>query len=203
MKRGGDGEATVAELEATMGRVGAFPWTRGTRDAALWLQLTAGIYTAAIGGNDDSSGVALVEAYDANSPAGSSLANLWVRAQVGSGNGLLVGGLTVGGEGSVRLLVRAVGPGLEAFGVLDTLVDPQLRVMRGLVELASNDDWDMLSVVGMQLVQAAELVGAFPLRTGSGDAAIVVELVAGGYTLQVSGADGGTGVALLEIYVLP
>jgi hypothetical protein len=96
-----------------------------------------------------------------------------------------------------------VGPGLADFGVPGTLADPTLTVFSGLTELADNDNWSSRSDLGEQLAAAATSVGAFPLAEGSGDAAMIVELVAGGYTLQVNGADGGTGVALLEFYVLP
>jgi hypothetical protein len=41
------------------------------------------------------------------------------------------------------------------------------------------------------------------LTAGSNDAALTVNLPAGGYTVQVSGADGGVGEALVEIYELP
>ena len=44
--------------------------------------------------------------------------------------------------------------------------------------------------------------GAFPLVAGSRDAALVVNLPEGGYTVQVSGVAGGTGVALVEVYSL-
>jgi hypothetical protein len=44
-------------------------------------------------------------------------------------------------------------------------------------------------------------VGAFPLNTASRDAALLVILPAGGtYTIQVSGANNGTGEALIEVY---
>jgi hypothetical protein len=41
------------------------------------------------------------------------------------------------------------------------------------------------------------------LVPGGKDAAFTVSLPAGGYTVQVSGADGGTGTAIVEIYELP
>ena len=44
--------------------------------------------------------------------------------------------------------------------------------------------------------------GAFPL-TSPRDAALTAALPAGTYTVQVNGADGGTGIALLEVYELP
>jgi hypothetical protein len=43
-------------------------------------------------------------------------------------------------------------------------------------------------------------VGAFPLPAGSRDAALVLTLDPGLYTAQVRGADGGGGVALVEVY---
>jgi len=46
-------------------------------------------------------------------------------------------------------------------------------------------------------------VGAFALPAGSKDAALLLDLPAGIYTAHVAGADGGTGVALLEIYRVP
>ena len=50
----------------------------------------------------------------------------------------------------------------------------------------------------------APLVWPFGLPAGSRDAALAVFLRAGAsYTVMVSGADGGTGEALVEIYELP
>jgi len=46
-------------------------------------------------------------------------------------------------------------------------------------------------------------VGAFPFVPGAKDAALTVSLPPGGYTVQVQGAGGGTGTALVEIYELP
>ena len=38
---------------------------------------------------------------------------------------------------------------------------------------------------------------------GSADAAMMVTLPAGSYTLQLSGVGGSTGVGLVEVYLLP
>ena len=43
-------------------------------------------------------------------------------------------------------------------------------------------------------------VGAFTLPTTSADSAVLVTLPAGAYTVQVSGVNGATGNALVEIY---
>jgi hypothetical protein len=70
-------------------------------------------------------------------------------------------------------------------------------VFRGQTQIASNDDWSA------SLSQTMEDLGAFSLTSGSKDAALLIVLDAGsgnGYTVQVVGADGGTGIALIEVY---
>jgi len=49
---------------------------------------------------------------------------------------------------------------------------------------------------------AAESVGAFPWPGGSADAALLLLLEPGPYTIQVSGVDGSVGEALAEVYLL-
>ena len=96
----------------------------------------------------------------------------------------------------------AVGPtigGGVPFNVPGTLVDPKLELYdAGGSKIRENDTWDnSLSAVFVS-------VGAFPFAPNSKDAALVVTLNAGnGYSVQVKGADGGTGEALVEIYELP
>jgi hypothetical protein len=46
-------------------------------------------------------------------------------------------------------------------------------------------------------------VGAFALTLGSNDAAVLVTLLPGSYTAAVSDANGSSGVALIEVYVVP
>ena len=50
--------------------------------------------------------------------------------------------------------------------------------------------------------RVAQQVGAFALPEGSADAAFVVTLPPGAYTIKASGVGGGTGVALVEVYVV-
>jgi hypothetical protein len=110
----------------------------------------------------------------------------------------LVPGFVIGGIAPKSLLIRAVGPGLAPFGVTGWLTDPQLAVvpLGQSFTVARNDTWD---------VSAASVfaqVGAFALPFGSNDAALVVRLPPGAYTVTVSGADHTTGIALVEIYDL-
>jgi hypothetical protein len=185
-----DWSAALAPLFA---RVGAFAFPGGSRDSALAWRAT-GAFTAQTRG--DQGGVVLVEAYatDAASPA--RLVNLSARGRVGSGADILIAGFAIAGSGSKALLLRAVGPGLERFGVTGVLQDPRLQVLDGSGAIVSaNDNWEAaLSVTFNQ-------VGAFPLVSGSRDAALLVSLPSGAaYTVQVSGNAGTPGEALVEIY---
>jgi hypothetical protein len=52
------------------------------------------------------------------------------------------------------------------------------------------------------LQAAFTAAGAFQLPAGSTDAALVIRLPPGGYTVQVSGAGRTTGTVLVEVYDL-
>ena len=46
-------------------------------------------------------------------------------------------------------------------------------------------------------------LGAFDFVPGAKDAALVLSLPAGSYTVQVSGVNNGTGDTIVEVYELP
>jgi hypothetical protein len=122
---------------------------------------------------------------------------LSARNRVGTGANILIAGFSLSGEGMRNLLIRAVGPTLGVFGVPGVLADPKLEIYQGSTKIGENDNWSSM------LSNAFSSVGAFQLTPGSKDAAITISLPANGYTVQVSGADGGVGEALVEIYELP
>jgi hypothetical protein len=127
-----------------------------------------------------------------------ALVNVSTRALVGAGGRQLIGGFIVSGPGSKRLLVRAAGPSLSAFGVGGVLADPILRVFRppDSASLAENDDW------GAQPEASATLVRGFPFASGSKDSALLLDLPPGAYTANIEGVGGATGTALIEAYEL-
>jgi hypothetical protein len=180
-------------------RVGAFALRGGSRDAALVADLEANTYTARISEAAGGSGVALLELYDAGAAGGGRLTNLSARSMVSPDGGALIAGFNLSGSGTRRLLIRAVGPSLEAFGLAGVLTDPRLDLYPagGTIPLATNQDWSPA------LAETFRQVGAFALREGSWDAAFVVTLPAGSYTAQVGSTDGASGIALVEIYELP
>ncbi len=134
--------------------------------------------------------------------ANGQFANLSTRAQVGAGDSVLIPGLVLSGTTSRTVLVRAVGPGLSQFGVAGVLADPTLTVFRGSTTIATNDNWQT-QTNPQEVATAAVTTGAFALAAGSKDSALVLTLDPGAYTFRVAGVGGATGVALVEVYLLP
>ncbi|MDO8545308.1 MAG: hypothetical protein Q7S40_33115 [Opitutaceae bacterium] len=192
---------------ALFNRLGAFPFNAASLDAALLLPLEAQSFTAVVAGATTSgtgaTGIALVEAYDADAapgaPANPRLLNLSTRGDVGVGENALVAGFVLTGSQPRRILVRAVGPSLSAFGVSGPLGDPLLSLFRGDERIASNDDWE-ISRSGAAVAATAQQVGAFALAPASLDAALLITLAPGSYTAVVTGLGGTTGIALVEVY---
>lgn len=190
--------ANAADLASTATALGAFALRPNSADSALLVTLAPGAYTAVVNAADAAGGVALVEVYDTARTA-PGLLNLSCRGQVGTGGQVFITGFVLTGNTPRRLLVRAVGPGLAAFGVLGPIADPQVQVLRGATVVASNDNWSDEPAIAA----AAANAGAFPLAPASRDAAIVTTLESSAYTVVVSGVGPATGAVLVEIYQLP
>src|SRR5688500_12779759 len=185
-----------AALSTAFAGMGAFPLVANSRDAAF-LQSIDGTRSVHLKGTG--AGVALVELYDTGSGISPRLVNVSARNQVGTGDNILIFGFFVDGTGTKNVLIRAIGPRLTDLGVTGVLADPRFEVFRAgtTAAVVSNDNWDA------SLASTFTAVGAFGLTTGSRDAALVTALTPGSYTVQVSGVNGGTGEALVEIYEVP
>jgi len=189
----------VEALRARFASVGAFDFEDSVLDAALDLSLSPGSYSVIADGVGGGTGVALVELYDAADAATSRLINISIRAVSGSGEDAIIPGFTISEEGPLTLLMRAVGPGLTEYGVEGVLSDPTITVFSGGEPLFENDNWEDIQN-GVPVAEAAGQVGAFQLEAGSRDAAMLLTLAPGPYTVQVKGAAGETGVVLFELY---
>jgi hypothetical protein len=127
-------------------------------------------------------------------PTAMRLLNLSSRGIVGTGENVLIGGFISRGGG--RVVLRALGPSLGAFGVGNPLSDPVLTLKdNNGATLAFNDDW--------QSSQAADITAAGLAPTNTAESAILTSLPAGSYTGVVSGKGTATGIAVVEIYQLP
>jgi hypothetical protein len=126
--------------------------------------------------------------------------NISTRAGVGIGGNILIPGFVINGSGVETLLIRADGPALTQFGVSGPLAQPKLEVYdnSGAV-IAANTGWGTNANPSL-IASAAASVGAFALPIGSADCALIVSLPAGAYTVQVSGVNATTGIALAEVY---
>jgi mannan endo-1,4-beta-mannosidase len=138
------------------------------------------------------------------SPPPTTLTNLSTRGLVAGGNESLIVGFVIGGSGTKRVLVRAVGPTLSGapFNLGGTLADPYLTLTRADGSLVRrNDDWDYTG--SRDALRAGfSATGAFDLPNDSRDAATIVDLPTGNYTAIVHGADGRPGTAIVELYDL-
>jgi hypothetical protein len=190
----------VDEIRQVTDAVSAFALPEGSADAVVLADLVAGAYTVQASGVDGLTGVALVELYDGDTASAAELTNLSNRGYVGTGGTIMIPGFVVSGNASKTVLIRVVGPTLARFGLGNLLEDPRLRVFSGNRQIAENDDWQASSAAAL-IESVAGVLGAFDLDDGSKDAGVLLTLEPGAYTVQASGVDGTTGVALVEIYV--
>jgi hypothetical protein len=167
-------------------------------ESALVVNPSPGAYTAIVRGVGDTTGVALVEAYDLdNGATDSQLANISTRGFVGTGEDVMIGGFILGGGGvgaSAQIIVRGIGPSLADFGVTDPLPDPFLELHNADGDVvASNDNW--MDDPNMQTVADRGLAPSEP-----NESAIYEVLPSGAYTAILSGVGNTTGVGLVESY---
>jgi sugar lactone lactonase YvrE len=119
-----------------------------------------------------------------------------------AGSSPLVAGFIVQGSATQTLLVRAVGPTLEMFGIPNFLANPLLKIYNSSEQvIGSSADGQNLS----NIESAARLIGTYPLNslTIGGDVGIVMTLPPGAYTATVTGQPGSSGTILLEVYEVP
>jgi sugar lactone lactonase YvrE len=131
------------------------------------------------------------------SSATARLINLSVRKVIGPDT--LTVGFVLRGAASKPMLVRAVGPGLAAFGATNALTTPMLTLNRsgtGSGMVVTNSGWGG----SVTLADAFTRVGAFPLAPNSADAAALPTLQGADYTVQVASSNGARGDALVEVY---
>jgi hypothetical protein len=165
------------------------------REAAYLTTLAPCAYTVIVRGNNNTTGVALVEVYDLSLTSFSALCNISTRAFVGSGDYVAIAGVIVA-EASKQVIVRGIGPSLTAYGITNPLADPMLELHNANgTMIAANDNW-------------ADTERAAVMATGLApsdyrEAAIIAFLAQGNYTAILKGKNNSTGVGLVECYTLP
>ena len=122
------------------------------------------------------------------------LLNISTRMNVGTGDNVLIGGFIVVGTEPKKVLLRAIGPSLTAFGVLNALADPTIELHEAGNIVVANDNW--------KETQKQEIMATGIAPTNDLESAILATLDPGLYTAIVQGKNGGTGVGLVEVYDL-
>jgi uncharacterized protein (DUF1800 family) len=120
---------------------------------------------------------------------------------VQTGNNVLIGGFIVYGSGQKKIAVRGMGPSIPVPGKLS---DPMVELHDATgAKVASNDNWKTTQqgplITGDQ-VAAIQASGLAP--TSDLEAALIVTINPGAYTVVVQGVNNATGVGLMEIYDL-
>ena len=126
----------------------------------------------------------------------SKLSNLSTRGYVGTGDSVMIAGFIVSGEGSTKVTVRALGPTIAAapYNVAGTISDPVLTIVDGAGQVvASNDNW-------ANFPTSSDIQSDGRAPSGSSEAVVQISVTQGNYTAIVTGADGDTGVSLVEVY---
>lgn len=200
----GDAPALIAAAQ----RAGAFPLNAGSRDAAMLTTATPGAHTALV--TAPTSGATLLEVYDAEAPVeypAEQFTNLAIRSSIGDATSPLTTGFVITGRTAKKVLLRAAGPALASLGVpTGFAADPELQLYR-LVDgtyrpIAANDNWEVGNTA-TAMHNANRRAGAFPFQANSRDAALLLTLAPGTYTLVATNKTSGAGTGLVEVYTLP
>jgi hypothetical protein len=127
--------------------------------------------------------------------AASQALNISTRLGVQTGDNVLIAGFILSGTEPTKVLVRALGPSLEAANIPDALEDPvlDLRAADG-TRVAFNNSW--------KYSQEAEILATGIPPSNDHEAAILATLSPGAYTAIVKGRASTSGVALVEVYGL-
>ncbi len=163
-------------------------------ESVIVTNLAPGSYTAVLRSANGLEGNALCELYDLV-PGNSTVRNISTRGQAGVGDDVMIGGFIVAGVAPSKVMIRAIGPSLAAFGLTSVLPDPVLDLYDQDGSLIyRNDNW--------QGEQAQQIADSGLAPNDARESAILITLTPGAYTAVVHDAAAGQGVALVEVYAL-
>jgi hypothetical protein len=124
-----------------------------------------------------------------------ALANVSNRGITGAAEKTLITGLIITGGEPRNVVVRALGPSLSAIGVRQAAANPKIEVYMGSERIAVNADWATDE-------RANSLRASYPslAPTNRKEAALLLTLPPGAYTLHGINEDGSEAVILIEAY---
>lgn len=196
--------ANAADITSTAVAIGAMALAAtDTHSSALLTTLEPGVYSFIVKGKSDSSGIVLLEVYDADTvTTGSKFVDISARGYATTGNGVAIGGFVISGNAPKRVLMRAVGPTLTTWGIgqNEVLLDPLIELHHGSATLATNDDWGT-NTNQADIVTTGARIGATPFATGdTRSSALLMTLQPGIYSFIAKGKNDTSGIVLVEVY---
>ncbi|MGH8596581.1 MAG: FG-GAP repeat domain-containing protein, partial [Gammaproteobacteria bacterium] len=143
------------------------------------------------------------------------LSNISTRGGVLTGDNVMIGGFIIEGSAPKRVIIRSRGLSMSGapFNVPGTLANPFVRLFSGSTVIAQSDNWqDAPNCPGFVCEGVAAIIatGLDPCQPNPEqpapppncalESAILITSPPGAYTAIVTGADGGTGVGLVEVF---
>jgi hypothetical protein len=194
----------AAEIASTAAQIGASAFlSTDSKSSAVLLSLNPGVYSFVASGKGGTSGVVLLEVYDADtSGGGSHFANIATRAFSTTGNGVTIGGFVVAGAAPKQVLMRAVGPTLtkQGIGQTEVLVDPTIELHQGSPIIAINDNWGD-NANSAAIMSTGARIGATPFDVAdTASSALLLKLPPGVYSFIARGKADAPGIVLVEVY---
>ncbi|MFC1688369.1 hypothetical protein ACFL07_01755 [Pseudomonadota bacterium] len=162
-------------------------------EAAIYVCLPPGPYTALVRGEGGVTGIGIVEVFDADEGT-SYLENISTRAPVDIGNKAAIGGFIVSGDQPKQVLIRGRGPSVGVDDGVVRLPDPWVRLFLPEGDTVDNLDW--------RDTQESEILATGLAPPDDTEAAILITLQPGLYTAIVRGEGGTSGVGIVEVYDL-
>lgn len=147
--------------------------------------------TSPEGVNLDVIGYDLVPPGPTPTPGPTTFGNISTRVLAKTDDQVPIGGFIITGSQPKKVIVRAIGPSLPLAGAL---ANPSLELHSSDGLIASNDNW--------RSDQEVAIIATGVPPSDDLESAIVMTLDPGAYTAVVQGANGGTGVGLVEVYDL-
>jgi hypothetical protein len=131
----------------------------------------------------------------APTPPRRRLANIATRVNVQGGQNDAIAGFIKRDPSTKRVMIRGIGPSL---GLNGALADPVLKVFDSTGQIATNDNW--------RSSQQAEISASGLAPANDKEAVVILNLTGAAartnYTAILSGANGGTGIGVIEVFDL-
>lgn len=200
--------ANAAEITRVAAQIGAAALLGSdTTSSALLTKLDPGVYTFIARGAAATSGIVLLEVYDAETANhNANFVDIAARARCETGNRIAIGGFVISGQIDKKVLLRAVGPTLttQGLGASEVLQDPTIELHRlaGGVDsvVATNDNWGD-STNAADIPTTAARIGATAFAaTDTTSSAMLRILQPGVYSFIARGRNDTSGIVLVEVY---